>query len=204
MRNIKSGKRSSSRKNQILQSAAVIFKEKGYQRASLQDIAGRVGITKAALYHHFKNKDELLYTIIHSVMERAVETLSKIIEMPLSPEEKVKLAFHGHLSSHESSFPEHVVLVHENTDLLPLNKKKIIKELFKKYVDLWEHIIIEGMDSGQIRNDLDPRILAWSAIGMNNWVYKWASPKGRMKFKEIAEIFNKVYLEGIRIKKKRS
>jgi AcrR family transcriptional regulator len=204
LRNNKLGNKSSSRKNQILRSAAVVFKEKGYQRATLQDIADRVGITKAALYHHFRSKDELLYTIVYSVMQRSVEALSRISEMPLSPEEKVRSAFHGHLGSHESSFPEHVVLVHENTDFLPLNKKIIIKNLFRDYIDLWEKIIIEGIENGNIKKDLDPKILVWAAIGMNNWVYKWASPKGRMKFKEIAEIFNNIFLEGIRIKNKRS
>lgn len=47
----------------ILEKAHELFVEKGYERSSMREIAERVGISKAALYHHFKNKEEILFTL---------------------------------------------------------------------------------------------------------------------------------------------
>lgn len=191
-----------NRKTQILEAAALVFKKKGYDRATLQDIVSIVGITKAALYHYFQNKHELFYTIIHTMMIRGIDELTKIFEMPISAEKKICLAFKQHFSSYESHFPEFLVLLHEKTNLLPPKMEKQIKQEFKQYISFWEQLIREGVATGHFRQDLDPKIMTWSGIGMCNWVYKWASPKGRLKFNQIAEIFTSIFLEGIRHREK--
>ncbi|MCK4814410.1 TetR family transcriptional regulator, partial [bacterium] len=186
-----------NRRTQILKAAAFVFKKKGYDRATLQDIVSIVGITKAALYHYFQNKHDLLYTIIHTMMIRGIDELTKIFEMPISSEEKICLAFKQHFSSYEFHFPEFLVLLHEKTNLLPPKIEKQIKQEFKQYISIWEQLIREGIVTGHFRQDLDPKLITWSAIGMCNWVYKWGSPKGRFKFDQIAEVFNHIFLEGI-------
>jgi AcrR family transcriptional regulator len=195
-------KKNKNRKLQIIEAAAIVFKEKGYDRATLQDIATRVGITKATLYHHYKNKHELLYTIIHSLMEKGITELSKIVEMPISATQKIHLAFREHFSSYESSFPNYGVLLHENTDSLPRELEQKAKKAFKIYLSLWEKLIKEGIETGSFDNKLDPKITVQAAIGMSNWVYKWASPEGRLKFSQISDMFEDIFTNGILFKQK--
>lgn len=186
------------RRSQILDAAALVFKEKSYDRATLQDIADLVGLTKATIYHYFKNKHELLYTINYTTVTDAIDRLSKIVKMPVSPEEKVYLAFQQHFSAYVSHLPGLLVMLHEKTDLLPPEMEQEINSEFKKYISLWETLMREGVALGHFRQDLDPKMITWSAVGMCNWVYKWASPSGRLEFHQIADVFSGILLEGIR------
>jgi len=195
-------KKQTNRKLEIIEAAAIVFKEKGYDRATLQDIATRVGITKATLYHHYKNKHELLYTIISALMKKSIGELTKIVEMPIPSDQKIHLAFREHFSSYESSFPNYGVLLHENTDSLPQGLEQKVKKTFKVYISMWEKLIKEGIKSGIFDKKIDPKITVWAAIGMSNWVYKWASPEGRLKFSQISDILENIFTNGIRTKQK--
>ncbi|MFH1349327.1 MAG: TetR/AcrR family transcriptional regulator [Pseudomonadota bacterium] len=184
------------RKAQILEAAAKIFEKKGYDRATLQDIADRVGITKAALYYYFKNKHDLLYEVIGTLVDKGIRELTNIVERPVSIEEKIHLAFEEHFSSYESSFPHYGVLLHEKLTLLPSDIERQMKEKTRRYLSLWEQLIMEGVKGAELRDDLPPKLMVWAAMGMSNWVYKWASPKGRFRFQEIARFFSSIFLEG--------
>ncbi len=190
-------KKQKNRKLQIIEAAAIVFKEKGYDRATLQDIATRVGITMATLYHHYNNKHELLYTIINTLMDKGISELTKIVEKPIPSVKKVHLAFREHFSSYESSFPGYGVLLHENTDSLPQELEQKVKQAFKIYISLWEKLIRQGIEEGSFKKKLDPKITVWAAIGMCNWVYKWVSPEGRLKFSQISDIFENIFINGI-------
>ena len=60
-------------KPRIVREALRLFLEKGYERTSLNDIAGAVGITKPAIYYHFENKDELFNDVLSLFFERMGE-----------------------------------------------------------------------------------------------------------------------------------
>lgn len=185
------------RRGQIIQAAAFVFRKSGYDRASLQEIAARVGISKSTLYHYFKSKHDLLYIINYGSITDAIERMNKIAEMPISPEEKIQKAFEQHFSAYVTHHPGLLVMLHEKTDLLPPRMEKEINREFKKYARQWERFIQEGVEAGIIRPDLDLKMMAWSALGMSNWVYKWASSRGRLKFSQIAQIFSAIFLEGV-------
>ncbi|MDF1595507.1 MAG: helix-turn-helix domain containing protein [Acidimicrobiia bacterium] len=65
-----------STRERILATAAELFARRGYSTASLQDVADRLGITKAALYYHFDSKDDILLTVLHPYFEAADAFLS--------------------------------------------------------------------------------------------------------------------------------
>ena len=60
-----------STRERILVEAADLFAKRGFSSASLQDVADRLGITKAALYYHFDSKDDILLTVLHPYLEAA-------------------------------------------------------------------------------------------------------------------------------------
>jgi len=185
------------RKSQILEAAASIFQEKGYERASLQDIANKVGLTKATLYHYFKHKHDLLFAINYESITHAIDRMSHILKLSIAPRDKINLAFQQHFSFYLNNYPYLAVMLHEKTDQLPINIEQSIKSNFRQYILLWENLIKEGVDAGIFREDLDIKIMTWSAIGMCNWVYKWADSGGRLSFSHIASIFYQIYLNGI-------
>ena len=65
----------SKTKEKILKHALKLFSTKGYKATTVRDIAGSIGIKQSALYNHFKNKDEILETLIRDLTSSAIVTL---------------------------------------------------------------------------------------------------------------------------------
>jgi len=59
----------SDTRQRIQEVARELFAQKGVQRTSLQDIAGRLGITKPALYYHFRSREDLVRSILEPLIE---------------------------------------------------------------------------------------------------------------------------------------
>jgi AcrR family transcriptional regulator len=90
----------SDTRQRIQEVARELFAEKGVQRTSLQDIAGRLGITKPALYYHFRSRDELVRSIIEPLIDEGERFVSAQEERsgtdPASPRELVEGYFDFH------------------------------------------------------------------------------------------------------------
>lgn len=65
----------SKTKDKILKHALKLFSSKGYKATTVRDISGSIGIKQSALYNHFKNKDEILETLISNLTSSAIVTL---------------------------------------------------------------------------------------------------------------------------------
>ena len=65
----------SKTKDKILKHALKLFSSKGYKATTVRDISGSIGIKQSALYNHFKNKDQILETLISNLTSSAIVTL---------------------------------------------------------------------------------------------------------------------------------
>ncbi len=65
----------SKTKEKILKTSLKLFSAKGYKATTVRDIAGAMGVKQSALYNHFKNKDEILETLISNLTSSAIVTL---------------------------------------------------------------------------------------------------------------------------------
>jgi len=65
----------SKTKDKILKTSLKLFSTKGYKATTVRDIAGAIGVKQSALYNHFKNKDEILETLIRDLTSSAIVTL---------------------------------------------------------------------------------------------------------------------------------
>lgn len=69
-------------RERILQTALDLFIEQGYDKASLREIAERVGVTKAALYYHFASKEEIFRTLMQPILELQQQAMALVNEHP--------------------------------------------------------------------------------------------------------------------------
>ena len=72
-------------KERILDAAEAVFAERGYDAASLGDIAGRVGIRPQAIYNHYKGKWALYVAVMERLLDPLLETLDRALEGPPTP-----------------------------------------------------------------------------------------------------------------------
>src|SRR5690242_18130871 len=87
----------SSRKEQIIQVSARLFKEKGFEAASMRDLAKELGIEAASLYSHIKSKDELLETICFRMAEQLLKAIDEVNDVYFNAEEKLATAIRNHV-----------------------------------------------------------------------------------------------------------
>lgn len=82
------------RKNEIIDTAARLFGEKGYEKCSVNDILNAIGIAKGTFYHYFKSKEEVLDAVIDKTTEMIVERVKEVAENDkFDPEDKLLLVF---------------------------------------------------------------------------------------------------------------
>jgi AcrR family transcriptional regulator len=175
--------------------ATRLMSQKGFKGTSLQEIADLVGIHKSTLFHYFKNKEEILLSVLRTGIEDATRNLVLIVkDEKLSPEEKLRQAILTHLDSLAKHIDNVNVYHSEIRFLSEKNRRKYI-ETRKYYASCFEEIIRTIKESGvEHFNGLDTKIVVFGILGMCNWTAKWFNESGRFSTEEIADIFCKMIM----------
>jgi len=78
------------RRQQLLTAARWLFMKKGYRGTTTEEIARRAGLTKGALYFHFKNKEEILFDLVRIIHQELIDAISSVPEKKASPADLLK------------------------------------------------------------------------------------------------------------------
>lgn len=84
-----------STQERLLGTAAYLFADRGFAAVSMRDIAAAAGITQAAIYHHFTNKEELYFASVRHLLEEKVRPLTQGVEGTGTAEEKLSRLIAG-------------------------------------------------------------------------------------------------------------
>jgi len=185
---------------EILDTAAKIFREKGYHYATLSEIAEEVGMLKGSLYYYIKSKEDLLYQIIMPMLTVYIESLDRILNSNEKSDIVLKKAIIAHMSPMDINLDRQSVFITETKFLSETHLKKIRKEV-ENYEELWLKVIKKGIQEKIFNNKIDPKILLFSIFGMANWTLRWYRPEGKYTIKQISEMYADNILEGIKRKK---
>jgi AcrR family transcriptional regulator len=165
------------RHHAILETAARVICEKGYEGASIQDIAEACGLTKAGLYHHIRSKEHLLLEIMNYGMDVFEEqVLSQVLPIP-DPLVRLKACMEKNILLVTHGWSKEVtIILHEHATLTG-DARAQINARKKRYVRFLEDSFAEAVRDGQIR-PLNPTVAAFAFLGMVLWIYKWFRPDG--------------------------
>ncbi len=185
------------RLREICRIAARVFYEKGYDGASMQDIASAVGLTKAGLYHHIGSKDQLLYEIMNYGMDILQETVLDKIKNLADPYEKLRQTIIGHIDLIVRGRDlEITVILHENRSLKGALRKKINARK-KEYIRYVEGLISAVQQQKGGKPHLDPRLASFALLGIINWLYQWYKPDGPIKQEQVAQAYADFFFRGL-------
>ncbi|MFZ5987814.1 MAG: TetR/AcrR family transcriptional regulator [Bacillota bacterium] len=155
-------------KKGIVKSAVEIIIAKGFSNTSLTDIANRVGISKPALYWHFKNKDELFFEVINYVREEYLEKIREISRQTnLDPYEKL-MQIIGY--SYQKSFDDLNICVLPMKMLVEFssineNFGVKLREIYADCIGIIKEVLDEGVLMGVFKNSIDTWSFAMCLIG---------------------------------------
>jgi TetR/AcrR family transcriptional regulator, cholesterol catabolism regulator len=163
---------------EICRAAARIFYEKGYDGASMQDIAAAVGLTKAGLYHHVGSKERLLFETMNYGMDILDETVLHKVKDIADPAEKLRQTIAGHVNLIVQARDfELTVILHENRSLKGTLQERINVRK-KEYIHFLEGLIAETQQSSGRKPLVSAHLAAFFLLGSINWLYQWYHPEG--------------------------
>ena len=184
----------------IYRAAARIICEKGYDAASMNDIAEAVGITKSGLYHHVSGKRNLLFSIMNFGLDSLEEQVITPARRIADPERRLRTIIinHVHLitsrSTPQGNNPVSIV-VDEVAGLNPAQRRKIDQRK-RAYVDLIKEALKQLQAEGKL-TDADLDAATFSLLGMVLWVARWYNPDGRLTPEQVSEEVTNIALGGL-------
>ena len=182
-------------RDQILRTAADLFRERGYRASTLDDIAARLGMSKASLYTYFRGKEEMLAAISRETIEGFTRELGVVLRSDLGPDDKLRRIVREHVRFVIANRSFLTVFFSEEASL-PTRFVRAIAAQKDRYDKGIESVIADGMAQGVFR-DVPPRLVVFGLLGMLNWLYKWYNPRGRWGAEEISSAFLAVIEGGL-------
>jgi AcrR family transcriptional regulator len=188
----------SDRREEIVSAATELFYEYGFQKATMRDICRKIGITQAALYYHFRNKEEILYTII----ERSSNNLHLLLRSCFSenkdPIEKLKNAIYRHILSIKHA-REGAKIIIEDKRFLGGDLNRLVKEKEKAVFYLYKDQLKGLQKAGRIKK-CDLTVATFGILGMINWLYHWYRPGKGLSLEKVAEELIGIMFRGLQEK----
>ena len=179
------------RKAEIRRVCAQVFAEKGFDRASIRDLAKATGLSLAGLYYYYKGKEEILFDIQHEAFTTLLEAHAQALAGVRDPEQKLRSVVDAHLAFFASHIAEMKVMSRES-DHLEGGYEEQVGELRRRYVRLVRGIV----ESLPARPGVTPGVATFLLFGMMNWVYTWYDEKRDGSPAEVARAVQEIFLNG--------
>lgn len=173
-------------KEEILQRASLLFYERGYGATSIRDIADAVGISSSTMYHHFANKQDVLYAIVSRFMSDFVDaTVPVLRDEALSPAERIRRVIRLHIEISDERRPE-LLIGNPIRYALDLTQREHAIALQTAYHDAVRDTIAAGCRAGDFQVT-DVSITTMAVLDMLNGIREWFAPTGRLNRAELIE-----------------
>jgi len=183
-------------KKQIIYSAAAqLFREKGYNAASMRELAERVQLKASSLYNHIGSKEEILVKICFDNAYHFIQGMEAVEQMPVDSKTKITALLRLHIRSALENQTSITVFNDEWRHLSPQLLQDFIN-LRKDYENRFRAIIQKGVEKGEFKS-LKTEILLYSLLNSVHWLHHWYKKEGKINPEEIEHDLLELLLEGI-------
>ena len=192
-------KRREERWQEIVDAAAEVFYEKGYEAATLQEIADRVGILKGRIYYYIKTKGDLLDNLLVGVHSEGLAMIRECAAVEGTIFDKLSAMIRGHINYMSRNQSKTSVYLHELKALGADYRNRLFRS--HEHRDEFLSVLRRGQEEGLIDPDLDPKLTAQTMLGWINSLYQWYTPKRGASIIAIADHFAAIMLRGLATEK---
>jgi TetR/AcrR family fatty acid metabolism transcriptional regulator len=155
-------RKSVNRREKILKAAERIFARKGFQDATISDVAQQAGVSDATIYEYFPSKEELLFSIPGETARRGKENLQLHLGYVRGAANRLRAIIYHYLRFYQNE-PDYasvaMLVLKQNRKFLETVAYRDVRELSRLIIEVVE----EGMASGEFKADINP-FLARSVI----------------------------------------
>lgn len=152
------------RRIDILKGAGIVFSQKGFHGAKMDEIAKEAGVGKGTIYGYFKSKETLFQELIKYALEEYKEGMEKALSCEGNCRDKIinLFKFHGYFLS------KYIDITQIFVNQQGLLSKKLKKDIMEDKIELLkivEKVLEEGKIKGELRKDLDIRLATLGILG---------------------------------------
>lgn len=179
----------------ILNRSAELFSAHGYDRASMNKIAEACGVSKANLYHYYKDKEGLLFDVIRFHLEELLEVVEAADNPAAAPETRLRGLIAALLEAYRDADSQHNVQI-SSMRFLPAERQAELKGMERDLVRIFSAAVAGVTPHLKGTKMLTP--VTMSLFGMVNWHYLWFKSTGSVSRDEYAEIVTRLISDGAR------
>ncbi len=183
------------RKQQVLAVASQVFADHGYS-ATIDQIAGELGVTKGHIYHYFSSKQEILFQIFSQAMNSFLESINTANDPRLPVDQRLQAVLKAHIEAICENKAVMTVFMDLRRELFPEHWQEILVSR-DRYEQIIQNLIREGITQGYFAPN-NEQVLSYAILGSINWVYVWFQQQGQLGKEEIAQLMSEYLLKGLR------
>ncbi len=176
----------------ILLRAAELFARKGFSAATMNDVAAASDVSKATLYHYYRDKRSLLAQIVLAHVQRLEALVREVKASRRAPTEELQALIEHFMAAYANAQHEHRVLT-EDVKFLGDDERHEVEAAQRRVVAAFANTI------ARVRPDLKATAtpLAMLLFGMINWTFTWLKPEGAMTHADLAPMVVQLFLGGL-------
>ena len=180
------------RRDAILAAAARLYARRGFQGASVADLASACSTSKSLIYHYFPSKDDTLHAVMAAHLDDLVDAADEAMQTG-NAEERLRALTLAFMRLYAGARDSHKVLLNELDNLPPRQRAEVVAKQ-RRIISVVETLIRE------IRPDLNPLTLPLTMLffGMINWTHTWLRPQGPISAESIADLAVNLMLDGLK------
>ncbi len=182
-------------RDDILEAAAQVFRQKGFHGASMANIAEAVNLQKASLYHHVSSKQEILLELLDRALELLLERISPIATQSIPADERLRQMIREYLQILAENTDLSAVLLFEHRSLESKQHARHVPNR-DKFEALWRNVLADGVRTKKFICD-DIPLATRAILGIMNWTITWYRPSGELTIKQIADQYSNLLLNGL-------
>jgi AcrR family transcriptional regulator len=183
-----------TRRDELTREAARLFAERGFHGTSMGDLADALGVQKGSLYSLTGSKQALLLETMRGGA-RAFHAALDAVPEDAPAVERVRVALRGHLRVVAEQLDVATVFTREWRYLEGESREEIVLER-RRYEERWRALFREGIESGDLRTDLDAAAATLLVLAAANWAYTWLEPERDTD--ALADRFTAILVDGVR------
>ncbi|MDB2588802.1 TetR/AcrR family transcriptional regulator [Bacteroidia bacterium] len=173
-----------SRKEQIIQKALEIMKERGFSGLTMRDLAKSLGMEAASLYNHIASKDDLLERVCFGIATQLEEGIPEVNDVYFNAVERLESAVRSHVNVLTQNLDASFVFVHEWRYLSEEAKSAFIKRR-NQYEKEFRKIIQLGIDEGAFE-EVDPKFAVITLLSALNSLVDWYNKDGDLSPEDVS------------------
>lgn len=178
----------------ILEQAAHLFARRGYPSTSMNQVAEACGLSKATLYHYYKDKYSLLVSIAEGHVSRLQALVVDVEAEPLAPEQRLRELIRRIVEEYADAQDAHRVLTEDVKFLDEADRERVLDH---------ERDVVSGFARAvaEVRGEsLQAELskpLTMLLFGMINWMFTWMKPEGELDYDAMAPIVADLFMGGL-------